>query len=409
MAPKKILFAAYGASHIRTLLPVITRLQARRDIHARVLALTTARAPAEKAGCDVVGFSDLWRECDERAREIGEVLAADVDHTVVSREETIAYMGLSYAEHERSVGHTLATETFNELGRGAFLPTETVGRLLDDFSPELVVTTNSPRAERAAIEAAGIRNIPSLAIGDLFIMESVPWMARNGYGTRIAVLGEWVKRRLVAHGRDPGDIVITGNPGLDYLKAPQYVDGGRKMREALGWQECQILTWAMASIRPMDEALITIQEKIALLKRMTEQNRSLRVVVRPHPNQKLEFGTLSSSFHMSNRDEDIVSLVHASDLVMTEFSMVGFEAALLGKPVVAIGQSGQLPYQELGLAREVDKLEDLADTLLQASSHELRPRMDLLGAPPLGEATDRVIQEIDDLLAGATAPSTTSN
>lgn len=399
MPKSRILFAAYGASHIRTLLPVITSLQSREDVQVKVLALTTARATAENAGCETVGFADLWRDGDDRARELGAELAKDMDTAIVAHEESVAYMGLSYAELERREGIEVASELFAAKGRGAFLPIDTVGRLLDDFRPDLVVATNSPRAERASIEAAGKRGIASLALGDLFVMESWPWMARNGYATRIAVLGEWVKRRLISKGRDADDIVVTGNPGLDHLAAAHNIEAGKRLRQAFGWQDRRVLTWALASIRPSDEALVSVAAKVELLKRMTNRDTALRVVIRPHPNQQLDFGELNSSFRISGRDEDIVSLVHASDMVMTEFSMVGFEAALLGKPVVAIGRSGQLPYQELGLAREVSDLMNLEAALQEAADMQLQPRMDLLGAPPLGESTGRVIAEIEDLLS----------
>lgn len=395
---KRILFAAYGASHVNMLVPVMRKLARRGDIEQRILALTTARAVAEKEGFDCIGYADLLSQADGEARHHGERLAAGLDHSLIPPEESIAYLGLSYAELEVDHGPEEAARLFEQEGRQCFLPVRTMERLLARERPDLVVTTNSPRSEQALVLASGRRGVPAFPLGDLFLEPEWRWMSGPGYGVRVGVLGEWVKRLLIEKGRPANEIVVVGNPALDHLTTPEAVESGRALRRRLGWEDRRVIAWALPFVRAGDTRIAPVQDKLQVLRGMSRKDPDLRFIVRAHPNQKPEFGDLPDTFHESPRTDPVHAVIHAADVVLTEFSMVGFEAAMADKPLVTIGSHGTVPYGELGLSLEIARVDQLESALLETMRRRPSPRMDILGAPPLGTATDRVIAEIDDLL-----------
>lgn len=398
MTKYRILFAAYGASHINMLMPVMRALRTRGDVEQRILALTTAHAVAAAEGFDAVGFRDLWQAGDETARDHGRRLAAGMAGGLVAIEESEAYLGLSYAELEADSGAAEAARRYETEGRAAFLPVRTVGRLIDRWRPDLVVTTNSPRAERAMILAAGQRDLPALALGDMFLDFEWQWMADNGFATRVAVLGESVRRHLVAKGRRAETIAVTGNPAFDRLVSAETVATGHALRQQLGWSTNRVVAWTLPAVSPGDTRIAPVPDKLAILHRMLDRDPDLRIILRAHPNQQMDFGDLGPRFHVSPRTESVHAVIHAADVLFTEFSMVGLEAALAGKPVVTNSADDAIPYGPLGLSHDIASIAELDAALTRALAHRPAPRLDLLGAPPTGTATANVIAQIDGLL-----------
>ena len=62
------------------------------------------------------------------------------------------------------------------MGRKAFKPTAAMARYLKKTRPDIVVATTSPRFELALLQAARHSGIPSLAIGDLFLVQEREWI-----------------------------------------------------------------------------------------------------------------------------------------------------------------------------------------------------------------------------------------
>jgi hypothetical protein len=85
----------------------------------------------------------------------GSSLMQGLGGPVADPQETVAYLGLSMADLIADVGPEEAELAYRQFGRQAFLPVRTLDRILRQVAPDLVVCTNSPRAERAAVLAAG--------------------------------------------------------------------------------------------------------------------------------------------------------------------------------------------------------------------------------------------------------------
>lgn len=393
-----IVFVCYGGAHAQTLLPVIRAVQAAGRFNTVVVGLTLARNYLEERGISCIGFKEMVCAEDSEALAYGRELAANYTGGSVALEETVAYLGLCFRDMVSDIGYEDADAAYAAQGRKAFLPRLTMQRFLSALKPALVVATTSPRAERAAIDAAGTLGIPSLCVTESFMQVESEWIAQPGYGRRVTVLAGYIKDVLVGKGRPPEDVVVTGIPSFDALVAPEIVEHGMQIRAAHGWTEKKTVLWAMPSAAtaitgrpfvPADDLFVSLIEATSQL--------SAQLIVRPHPNNAMPLRDLkrhSNNVIISDPKEDVSPWLHAADTVVVETSTVGLQAALLGKPVVTICADGYPPYAQLGLAHDIPSLDHLASALAAPQAS----RQDLLNAPALGSATASVVQVIEEML-----------
>lgn len=221
MKKKKVLFVCYGGGHVNMVLPVAQALLAQGDWEVSLLGLTTARRVLEAAGLSCLGFRDIVGDGDARALEWGRRLSEGNHSSLVPEDESIAYLGLSYADLEAEHGVAGAAAVYAAQGRHAFLPVRALKRLIERLAPDLVVATNSPRAERAALLAARDAGIRAVCLLDLYPLPDGAWLKEHNFAQKVCVFHEKARQALLAHGRPAADVAVTGNPAFDrhYLSA----------------------------------------------------------------------------------------------------------------------------------------------------------------------------------------------
>lgn len=400
----KLFFVTYGGGHVAMLLPVIREaIENNNDVI--VLGLTTARDILSQNGIDSIGFSDLWSFSDFDARKfVAELLANHPVGNMIPQAESEAYLSISFGDLVCEIGLEAARRRYSQLGRHAFLPINFMKRVLNHFNPDIVITTNSPRTEQAAIIAAGLLGIPSVCAIDLFAFQEVKWIGQPGYATRVCVLNESVRSMLVAHGRKPGEVIVTGNPAFDQLAAPETAKAGTQLRHARGWDDGKkTVLWA-SQIEPERHPFNDLSGDPSLPRRVERHLRDivasdedLRLVVRYHPSERVVFEP-GVRVDFSPVSEPISTLLHAVDAVVVTASTVGLEAALAGRPVVSIDDSIFTPdtqYSAIGVSKGVTNLGDLKIALNEALAG-LGPvfTQGQTGKP----ATQEILKVIDSLL-----------
>lgn len=374
--PGPILFVTYGGGHIAMCIPVIRELHA-RGVHCRLLALTTAHKAAQQAGLESMGFRDFVHlGGGERALAFGRVMTGGNQHPDVPLAETQAYLGVNYAECVDVLGETEAALRFAVHGRRGFHPVRFMGRVIDELHPSVVVATNSPRAEQAAIEAAVARGIPTLSMVDLFALDYDPYLKRTVHADRITVLGDQVRTKLVAAGIPADRISVTGNPVFDALVNPEHQRGARALRESLGWQNRTVVLWAGHLEGGPATPPEWHGEKFGVmierqLRGWVDGRTDLALIVRYHPNEYQAFPVQPAQpgVHISDpRREPIHTALLAADAVVVQTTTVGVEAAVAGRNVFALSfspfvRSSGLDYSALGLAHSVPTPQDLLPLL----------------------------------------------
>lgn len=398
---KKVLFACYGSGHVRMVLPLARALHAGGRAAVQVLALTTAAAPVRDAGLPLLQFKDFARPEDAAAIARGRSLAAALPE-VVDMEETAAYLGLSYADLEAEVGAEEAARRHARDGRQAFLPRRTLERILRSVQPDLVVATNSPRAERAAIEAARALGIPAVCVVDLFAIDEVRWIGQPGYADRVCVLNEAVRAFLVAAGRQPHEIVATGNPAFDALQDPQLREQGVRLRSQRGWDGKRVLLWPTQvepALHPFSGATgdPSLPERaLQAVVDWTLAQPDAVLCVRPRAGQAAPALPAHERIVVTGQDWPLPPLLHAVDLVVTLTSTVGLEGHLAGARLVQVLGSvfdEAMPLARFGIADAAVPLADLPAALDRCSRAGRRPQHSAGAA-----ATDAVLAQIAEFL-----------
>ncbi|MGZ5194874.1 MAG: hypothetical protein ACXWJM_06505 [Ramlibacter sp.] len=357
------LFVSYGGGHVKALLPVAQRVRELGIARPLYLALTTAAAAVRQASIPSLGFRELLAADNERARRKGEELVKQLQVHAADREESIAYLGLSYTEMEDRLGVQAAAEQYERFGRQAFLPLAVLDRVIARYEPSLVVATNSPRAEQATIQAARARGVPSVCLVDLFGIWERDLLARSDYADAVCVLNEAVRDSLVGAGRPASDVHVTGNPAFDSVRDPVMVAEGTRLRRDAGWDGLRVCLYA-SSPEPNEIPGIAGRGDPDLPRRIesalieaVRANPALALWVRRHPSEAPAEEVAQAGhprIRVSAADMPLHASIHACDEVIVTVSTVGVEASLAGKQVTQVRGSildHLSPYLAMGVAQ----------------------------------------------------------
>lgn len=362
-ANRRILFVTYGGGHAPMAVPVVRSLLGGR-FDVRVLALTMAQAIFEREGIPHLGFRDFLLDSDREALRIGRDLAATMhaDHTGIPREESVAYLGLSYVDLAARVGEAQAAEQFGRIGRKSFLPLGPMERIFDRIRPEVVVTTNSPRAELAARQVAAQRGIPVVVLTDLLGTHIHPLTA-----THLCVACKHALRRYQESPTvKAGSFHIVGNPAMDAALAhrgPRDPETQRRLFPSRLRDPFYVLAAEQAVYqRRSDGAFVpwTPDQVRNNLERLYDACRDLNAVllIRPHPSlspapysewaRSKEAGTV----HLADA-QPLYPLLRACDVVISNLSTIMLDALYMDRPVLLVRYPGSgtlLPFDEMGFA-----------------------------------------------------------
>lgn len=369
---KTILFVTYGSGHVRMVVPVARALAESGLARPVVLALTTAAPVVRAAGLEVLQFRDFLTADDEPALVHGRRLLADLKGPVSDPQESVAYLGLCYAELVQDVGPAEAERLYLRDGRQAFLPLKTLERMVAKVAPALVVATNSPRSERAAITAARRLGLPSVCMVDLFCLDEVKWIGNAAYADRVCVLNESVKKFLVAAGRGEEQIVVTGNPAFDTLGDPVHVLEGRRLRLERQWTGKYVLLWptqvepAYHPFNGLPGDVNLPARALASVIRWVLSRDDCVLCIRPRAGEALPSVPDDPRIVFAGQETGLPALLQAVDLVVTLNSTVGLEGHLAGTGLVQVLGSvfdDAMPLKTYGIADEAVREADIGAAL----------------------------------------------
>jgi hypothetical protein len=397
----KVLFVCYGSGHVRMVVPVAKALRDAGRAQVQVLGLTTAAPVVRGAGLPLAQFKDFIEAGDQVALETGRELVAAMG-ALDDRAESEAYMGLCYAELEAEVGAAEARRRYGQLARQAFLPVRTMERILGRLKPDLLVVTNSPRAERAAAIAAGRLGIPAVCMVDLFAVDEVRWIGAPDYAQKVCVLNEGVREFLVAAGRTPEQVIVTGNPAFDALLDASNARQSSELRRRHGWEGRRVVLWpgqAEPAIHPFDGTPGDPELPARVLKRLQEwvaRNEDAVLCIRPRAGEPAPMLPAEGRVIVTGQDWALPPLLHAVDAVVTLTSTVGLEGHLCGARLVQVlGSVFELamPLARFGVADAAVPLDGL-DAALERWTRAPR-RAASQDAEP---ATPRVLRVLAEFL-----------
>jgi hypothetical protein len=379
--PVRVLLVAYGGGHITMVLPVMKALrELHQDIHLDLIALTTAYAVALNAGEDPWCYTDLKHLVDSKfVDDWGTRLAPLQRHPTVSAEETQAYVGVNFWDLVQQHGMEQAQALHAERERFAYFPLHFFRRVLAHLKPDVVVATASPRSEEAALQAAIEMGIPTLSMTDYFLRPFDAYCKRRMYADRVSVFNEQVRQTLHDCGVNSDKLLVTGNPAFDNLRSEKGRLHAMDWRNSMGWMEKTVVLWAghiddytSANPDPIRATEYPLHVE-AELRRWVDSSDDRALIIRYHPNEMHLFptGTPMPRIFLSTRDQQVHDAILAADLVVVQMSTVGLEAAVAGKPVVAMVNSPQslranFNYEKFGIAYAAPEISKLPEVIEKA-------------------------------------------
>lgn len=352
---KKLLFVTYGGGHVNAIMPVVEVVQREGLFEYEILALTSAAKVLEASNFKYLQLKDF---SDDQVVELGLPLANKYhnDGVGISIEETVAYYGSGMRDLILEYGCEKAKVLFEEHGRKAFLPVNTMKKVIKETRADMVICTSSPRAEKAALIAARSLSLPALRIEQLFYAKDLDLPD----GVCFAVLNNMVKKKLISGGIKSELIFITGQPAFDKIRDKKLNTHQIKdFKAKLGLQESQkVIMWVSPGNKDQTKILNKLLE-------IEKKNNDVTLIIKLHPNETGHYqrGVVakanSRALVISSYLHELISI---SDLVITEFSAVGMEAILLDRPLL-IANIENVPnhvhYAESGAAIEVNSIDDL--------------------------------------------------
>jgi len=303
------------------------------------LALTTAGDVARRAGIlhkRPIDYVDLN---DPAIQHWGRKLA-ERHHTEgkgISLNESIAYLGVSFRDLMSAMGESAAWERYEQRGLNAFSPVLFMREVIETEVPDVVVSTTSPRMEKAALRAAYQLGVPSLCMIELFGLMEESWLSRPDNGHVLAVSRSDVIARMVAEGRQSKDIFMTGSPMFDQLAEQDSERVGSRWRGAHGISaESKVVFWAEQPEPSELDLPRIVRNHLAKVCRKNEWV----FVVRLHPSSTDESREqLTEDCIQSHGSEPLVEVIHGCDVAVTLTSTVGWEVLLSQKPLLVLNIS----------------------------------------------------------------------
>lgn len=366
---KHILMVCYGGGHMKVLAPLYAELSLRYRV--TVLALTSAGAYMREQGIPSLGFRDFAFTRSPDIQAYGQQLASDVpENGMVPREETVAYLGSSFFDLVNQLkDEGAAHEQYREKGRAAFLPVASLRKIIDELHADAVVTTNAPRAERAALIAAKAAGLPTVCINDnLWIRGGLADVAEGRLADRICVLSESLKHKLVSDtGLDPAVVMVTGTPVFDVIKKTSWVPGKSGVPRVL-LADCDL-----PDVHPyldLRNVVPGIGEAVrAELNRLAAAG-IIHAYFRPHPSQIYDYSAYSAC-KLSEPQESLHERLSKTDVVVTAISTVGVEAKVMGLGLVSVENtvfSTLESYGRIGLSTGITSPGDLGEAIFKEFS-----------------------------------------
>lgn len=395
MARKKVLFVAYGGGHVQMVMPIALALQRSAWADPVVLGLTTAAQAVRAAGLQLLQFKDFLEPSDIQARRWGEELLAGMRSASIDRDESVAYLGLSFQDLVNQLGEKEAQRQYANKGRHCFLPVDVLKRILRQVKPDIVVSTSSPRAEHAAFLAAREYGIPTLCLIDSFVQDEALRLGARGYADAVCVFNESVKQVVTAAGADPAAVHCTGNPAFDVLQEPGPAVEGKELRERMQWGGKTVVLVPIQRFQAY-HPVAGAWSDIDLPKRLEDalaqwalRQSDVVLCVRPRPGEVEPRLETSERVVLTGSSWPLTPLLHAVDIVVTVNSTVGLEGHIAGARVIQILGTpfdSATPWLEFGIADRAVELNELIPAL-----EEVR-RLRRHEGWRLGKATPQVVE-----------------
>jgi len=252
----------------------------------------------------------------------------------------------------------------------------------------IVISYEEGPVGMAALISGKSMKVPIIAIQHGIIGKFYPWYIREKgeistdiddinklpIPDKTLVFGPYDKKVLTEISSYPNDsVVVVGRSSYDILAKADEIFNREKTFEKLNLdRKKKLIVWTTNSHAYRKEA----NEKLfqTVCETFKELSKDFELVIKLHPNEfdttiHKEIAKKVGVVPVIIKDIDVYEILYACDLMLTEFSTTGIEAAILNKPIITLHFAGHPDlgeYVKKGVALGCYKEEDLIINIKKA-------------------------------------------
>ena len=422
----KILFVSYGGGHINLILPILEKCR-NYGFYSDILALTGAKLVTDFLKIKSFGYKDFVEDKDKKkVKYYGAKLLKENynPESGIEEEESLYYLGINWLDNIEKFGEEKTERLYKKIKRHSFLPVNFFEKILKKNNYDLLVVTNSPKSERAAVLAANKLKIKSIRIEDLFfdddlqneIIMKLGSDYKSSIGSYVASpskifvmcnytkdLYKFKKKALLLNSKE-SDIIVTGQPILDRLcsKSINYIN---KKKDKSSAKKCVL--WAHSNGLPDNDEVL---ELISLwLKNFS--SKSLYLAIKLHPDfsstdkQYIDktFSQFSQNYFFVKPNLSIDEAIKSSKVLIAQESTTMLEALFLRKPSVCLDPKNirkDIPYLKCNICERASTSQELNELIIRSNDidknrfENIKKKMGF----PLN-ASERIFSELKKLIS----------
>ena len=387
---KKILFVSHGGGHINVILPIYKKCK-KNGFHADLVAVTGAKLVAESQNIKSLGFIDFVEEKDkEKFRKFGEKII-DENHdqnSGIDRKESIYYLGINWSENLERYGEEKTKRHYKKIKRHSFLPINFFEKIIQKNNYNLVITSNAPQSERAALIAANRLNIKSIRIEDLFFDDIIQVDLKEKLGrdfsssigkyivspTKIFVMCQFTKdlykskKKILLLDSKESDVIVTGQPTFDRFSINSSSFKNKKQNSS----KKNYVLWCHGNTTDINEVLNLIS---FWLKTFTSNSIPFAIKLHPNCSQKEKsyidqtLSKFSNNYFFVESNLSIEEVIISSKVLIAQFSTSILEAFFLRKPSICLDPTNirkNIPFVECEICQRATNFKELNDLILES-------------------------------------------
>ena len=344
---KKILFIAYGGGHINIIDLIAQQLLKEKDIEFKILALTTAyNKVVDKYPQGIVkkisDYINIFQDDIKKIQKYGlELLEENYNvNSGISKDDTIMYLGCSMNDLVNQYGQKEAGKLYISKKRQAFLPVETMKKILEYENIDIVISTTSPRFEQASFIAGNELGIQTLEILDLF-GELYPLPEAK----HIICMNDNIENSLKEEGLKDRKFYYLGQPAIEKTVNNILNLDSSKIKQQLNLQKDITILYATQQPNIYNEDFSyhsfagydVINNNIFNIFDTLNDKFSINILLRIHPNEDInnykEWLDKYPFVKYINDNLNIEESISVCDVLLNQASTVSLEAIASNKKV----------------------------------------------------------------------------
>lgn len=330
----KVLFITYGGGHVEIIRRIVNTLPIADDCK-HVLALTSAYYVLENKK-NVYGIGDVFKALPKKEKTlvleiIDFIHSNNLELGVRKDKESLLYYSIGALDFV--VTHGLKSLKSFHWDRNKFLQLTAIQAFIENLKDiKLIVTTTSPRFERAGLMIGQNLGIETIQIDDLFVNYETQF-----YGKHNIVASEIEKQILFQRNPNIENIYALGNPVLeDYLNTLRYRTVKGKYIYFCPHKDVTYNSKGEPiSYGPDHQNHVA---EFTALKQLLSNNPNLALIVRPHPNddseEYIKYKSIVDFEIKCPKHESLMEAINKCLVWITPASTTGIQASIGGKAVV---------------------------------------------------------------------------